>query len=206
MKKIITNRYKDISQVYGAFLFCIITLFSCMCKVNHLSKDDLRWGNCYRENDTLIFSSNDDMDTLIINKILLDNPESISAFDLKKCNWIEIGTTYFSSLSVEGVLLHKYKKHCFVFTEQAGDSYRPDTLIFSIQIGENFATDVYKNVAIISKSSCPDKIVIWEDQDIEMLSDKCLLLKISNIKWGKGVGLISYTTVDGNEFVLNQKK
>lgn len=178
------------------YILLVLVLNSCglpYCHKVQLTDDDLQWINNFTNNDTINYISNkNSVDTVIINKITICNPQNTFVLDTEGVNWLEGAHEFYGFADVEMILLHNLSQYNIAFRIKRISTN--DTLRYSLWFGdkEYMGKKIREDKYIVNSIRYNDCILIDANK---MCSNKINPQKINlkKIVWNKKKGLLQYT-------------
>ncbi len=187
-------------------LLSVFSLASCV-EVCPFNDTEMKWMSVYENGDTILFRCEDDIDTMTVNDVYLNKGDDYTFFDyfnLKKCNWLEVGQVYGGGGHYKGSFIHDgIRDTSYLFYMYK--SYN-NTLAMSFFIGECSAN--FDSISVFKEyktDSCVyNNCIVLNKENAELLdSGQTGILPymgFSEIVWDMDSGLLCYRMKDGRLF------
>jgi hypothetical protein len=172
-------------------------ILSCSCKQLYFTESDKLWAKPYKKGDLVIFQSNKDIkrrDTITI----LNKSHSIPSEDCNPAVSLVNSEFYL----IEAKYSHDGKTNESDYLLQLDKDENGEAIpvirIFDIEFS---GSEIKDTVVIINNFGVQNCYSFNEFQDFENIPN----FKIKNFIWSKQLGLVQYTTVDGEKYELIKK-
>lgn len=195
-------------QLLGLIVIAIIVTTSFCglpyCKKVPFTEADLAWLNAYEEGDTILFedNANNALDTMVITETFVLNPPNTSIFDLRGCNWLEVGNEILAVAWYYFDIHHNGEIFDGIFSLRKTCNKKPalyNILIFGKDTEENndnklsFTGDTLNNTGIL----------VINDSSLYNAPYRTAL-PLKEVYWNREEGLIGYQIGD-NKYSLKER-
>lgn len=189
------------NKVY--IIILVTCLFSCGLPYNKKTQfdtNDLLWLNAYNSGDTIYFSNNKDIDTLIITNKTINNPRNTFIFDLENNDWMEGNHKYYANADYEYKLYHNEVFDGILMVMQKIPEQK--SAIISFSFGGWYSNELLlDNITsyIINNKKYEDCIIVNYTNSHPGKYQK--ILDLDFLIWCKSKGLISYKLKDEDIYI-----
>lgn len=150
------------------------------------SEEDIKWVHVYNINDTILFRSNNDQDTLIVLEKNMYNPQNTFLLDCRGCNWLEGDNEFYAISAIDFKLLRRGYEYKGSFIIEKTDNDAPAKISF-------YLGGIYSKYNLPIKNQC---VTLDRDVNAELglYQD---IIDLQNISYSKEEGITFYKTLSG---------
>jgi hypothetical protein len=150
------------------------------------SEEDIKWVHVYNIDDTILFRSNNDKDTLIVLEKNMYNPQNTFLFDCRGCNWLEGNNEFYAISSINFILLRNDYKYNGRFVIEKIEENKPAKILLSL--GGLYSTNYLQvyNQCVTLDRDVNAELGLYQD-----------IIDLQNISYSKEEGITFYKTLSG---------